>query len=225
MKKALLFAGFLAVAAGCGPASEKQSVTAPPPMPTGPWQPAAGLKGTFAVMDTEKGRIVCKLYGDKAPNTVANFVGLASGTKEFKDAATNAVTKRKYYDGTKFFRVIPGFMIQGGDQTNTGTGGPGYSFDDEVQSGLTFDKPGLLAMANAGLKADGHGTNGSQFFLTDRPRNGIGLPTHLNGHHTIFGEVIEGLDVVSAIADVPTEGDHALQPVTLTHVDIVVLPK
>jgi peptidyl-prolyl cis-trans isomerase A (cyclophilin A) len=175
-------------------------------------------------MDTQKGRIVCRLYEDKTPKTVANFVGLASGTKEFRDASTNALSKRPLYNGTLFFRVIPGFMIQGGDPTNQGTGGPGYSFDDEIVQGLTFDRPYLLAMANAGIRNDGHGTNGSQFFITDRPRNGVPLPTHLNGHHTIFGEVIEGQDVVSAIADVPTEGDRALQPVGLMSVDIVRLP-
>jgi peptidyl-prolyl cis-trans isomerase A (cyclophilin A) len=193
-------------------------------MPTGPWKPAPDLKGLFAVLDTGKGRIVCRLYEDKTPNTVANFVGLASGTKEFRDASSNAVVKRPLYNGTLFFRVIPGFMIQGGDPTNTGTGNPGYQFDDEIVQSLTFDRPYLLAMANAGIKADGHGTNGSQFFLTDRPRNGVPLPTHLNGHHTIFGEVIEGQDVVSAIADVPTEGDRALQPVLLQTVAIVRLP-
>ncbi len=144
-----------------------------------------------AVVQTNKGTITIKLFPDKAPKTVENFVGLAQGTKEFTDPKSGKTEKRPFYDGTIFHRVIPDFMIQGGDPTGTGRGGPGYKFADE-QSDLRFDKPGLLAMANAGPN-----TNGSQFFIT------VGATAWLNGKHTIFGEVTEGYDVVEAISKAP----------------------
>ncbi len=143
-----------------------------------------------AVLETTQGTITCELWPEHAPITVTNFVQLAEGTKEWEDPATGAKVTRKLYDGTIFHRVIPGFMIQGGDPLGKGTGGPGYKFQDEVDAGLTFDKPGLLAMANAGP-----GTNGSQFFIT------LGEPGHLNGKHTIFGDC-EPLETVEAIAAV-----------------------
>ncbi|MFZ5440906.1 MAG: peptidylprolyl isomerase [Myxococcota bacterium] len=146
-------------------------------------------KDLYATMSTSKGTIVLRLFSKDAPLTVANFVGLAAGEREFTDPKTQAQVKRPFYDGLVFHRVIEGFMIQGGDPEGTGRGGPGYTFEDEFQSGRVFDKVGLLAMANRGPN-----TNGSQFFIT------TSVPTHLNNHHTIFGEVLSGYDVVEAIS-------------------------
>ncbi len=149
-------------------------------------------KTLTATFDTTLGTVVVRLFPEDAPETVANFVGLATGKKEWKDPKSGETKLgTPLYDGTIFHRVIPDFMIQGGDPLGTGTGGPGYKFKDEFQSGRKFDKVGLLAMANAGP-----GTNGSQFFITDA------LTPHLNNHHTIFGEVTSGLDVVKKIARV-----------------------
>lgn len=144
-------------------------------------------KGVYAVFNTSMGKIVCRLFPEDAPKTVENFIGLATGTKEFtgKDGKK---TKGKFYDGTVFHRVIASFMIQGGDPTGTGRGGPGYKFEDEFKPGHKFDKPGILAMANAGPN-----TNGSQFFITHVPT------PHLNHMHTIFGETVKGQDVVDAL--------------------------
>ncbi len=148
-----------------------------------------------ATLHTNHGDIAIKLFGDQAPKTVANFVGLADGTKEYRDPETGQTTTGKFYDGLGFHRVIDGFMIQGGCPLGTGTGGPGYSFADEFHPDLVFDKPYLLAMANAGP-----GTNGSQFFIT------FGPTPHLNRKHTIFGEVADqsSRDVVDAIGSVRT---------------------
>jgi peptidyl-prolyl cis-trans isomerase A (cyclophilin A) len=146
-------------------------------------------KDLYATISTTKGDIVIHFFSKEAPVTVANFVGLAAGEKEFTDPKTGQKTKRAYYDGLVFHRVIAGFMIQGGDPEGTGSGGPGYTFQDEFGSGRKFDKLGLLAMANRGPA-----TNGSQFFIT------TSLPDHLNGKHTIFGEVLKGYDVVEAIS-------------------------
>ena len=156
---------------------------------------AAGQKlpaGTYAVFDTTQGKIVCRLFEKEAPQTVANFIGLAEGTKEWTDPKTGQKVKRPLYDGSLFHRVIPDFMIQGGDPEGNGTGGPGYKFADEFSPALKHDKPGRLSMANAGPN-----TNGSQFFITEKPT------PWLDGRHTIFGEVVEGMDVVSKIARVP----------------------
>jgi peptidyl-prolyl cis-trans isomerase A (cyclophilin A) len=142
---------------------------------------------------TTLGTIRCALYPAKAPITVANFVQLAEGSKTWTDPRTDQETRTPLYDGTLFHRVMPKFMIQGGDPLGTGRGGPGYEFEDETDSDLRFDEPGLLAMANAGPD-----TNGSQFFITDRA-----TPHHLDGKHTIFGKC-GNLDVVEAIASVPT---------------------
>ncbi len=145
--------------------------------------------GMYAIFETNMGKIVCELFENDAPKTVANFVGLAEGTKEFTNTKTGKKEKKHFYDGTIFHRVIPDFMIQGGDPQGTGMGGPGYTFGDEIVPTLKFDKPGKLAMANAGP-----GTNGSQFFITQVPT------PWLNGHHTIFGQVVEGMDIVTKIA-------------------------
>jgi peptidyl-prolyl cis-trans isomerase A (cyclophilin A) len=151
-------------------------------------------KGTYAIFNTSEGTIVCRLFETEAPKTVANFIGLAEGTKDWEHPTTKQKGARKLYDGTIFHRVIPNFMIQGGDPQGTGFGGPGYKFEDETKgSPHKFDKPGKLAMANAGPN-----TNGSQFFIT------VANTDWLTGKHTIFGEVVEGEDVLHKIAKVPT---------------------
>ncbi|MEX3105025.1 MULTISPECIES: peptidylprolyl isomerase [unclassified Streptomyces] len=151
------------------------------------------MADTIATLKTNHGDIVIKLFPDHAPKTVANFVELATGAREWVNPTTGQKTTDKLYDGTVFHRVIDGFMIQGGDPLGNGTGGPGYRFADEFHPELKFSKPYLLAMANAGP-----GTNGSQFFIT------VGPTPHLNNRHTIFGEVITGAEVVDAIAKVDT---------------------
>jgi len=149
--------------------------------------------GTYAVLNTSEGTIVCRLFDKDAPKTVANFVELAEGAREWTHPVTHKKSKDRLYDGTIFHRVIPNFMIQGGDPAGTGFGGPGYEFEDETKgSPHKFDKPGKLAMANAGPN-----TNGSQFFITVAPT------TWLTGKHTIFGEVVEGQDVAEKIVNVP----------------------
>ena len=150
--------------------------------------------GLYATLQTDQGTIVCELFEKEAPLAVKNFVDLAEGNKEYKDPKTGAMKKGHYYDGTVFHRVIPDFMIQGGDPTGTGMGGPGYKFKNESAPNVNFDKPGRLAMANAGRD-----TNGSQFFITDAP---VGLAA---ADYTIFGQTIEGLDVVKKIARVPKD--------------------
>jgi peptidyl-prolyl cis-trans isomerase A (cyclophilin A) len=154
---------------------------------------------TYAVLKTTHGDITVRLFPNHAPKTVRNFVELAEGGREWLDPRTGQKTTAKLYDGTIFHRIIPGFMIQGGDPLGQGTGGPGYRFDDEIHPDLAFNKPYLLAMANAGLQG-GRGTNGSQFFIT------VGETTWLNGKHTIFGEVADeaGRKVVDAISNVKT---------------------
>jgi len=163
-----------------------------------------------ATMQTSEGTIVLRLFPDQAPKTVSNFVELAEGTREWTSPQTRQTTKGKLYDGTIFHRVIPDFMIQGGDPLGTGTGGPGYKFGDEFHPELSFSRPYLLAMANAGP-----GTNGSQFFITTVPT------PWLNRKHTIFGEVIEGADVVDRISHVKTEaGDRPVTDVVLESVTV-----
>jgi peptidyl-prolyl cis-trans isomerase A (cyclophilin A) len=148
---------------------------------------------TTATFTTSEGNFTVKLYDDKAPNTVANFTGLAEGTKEWTDPKTRQKVKRPFYDGLIFHRVIDGFMIQGGCPMGNGMGDAGYKFADEFGPGLRHDRDGLLSMANAGPN-----TNGSQFFITLAPT------PWLDGKHAIFGEVIEGIDVVRAIGKTRT---------------------
>ena len=167
-----------------------------------------------ATLRTNQGSVVVRLFPDHAPKTVRNFTELAEGLREWKNPATGATSKERLYDGTIFHRVIADFMIQGGDPLGTGTGGPGYQFADEFHPDLTFSRPYLLAMANAGP-----GTNGSQFFITTVPT------PHLNGKHTIFGEVIEGSDVVDKISHVRTgRGDRPVQDVVIESVQITESP-
>jgi peptidyl-prolyl cis-trans isomerase A (cyclophilin A) len=177
----------------------------------GPWMKKAEAgKDLYATLKTSQGDIVVKLFSKDAPKTVANFVGLATGEKEWRNPQTGQMVKTPLYNGVVFHRVIPGFMIQGGDPTGTGRGDPGYRFEDEFQGGHTFDKPGMLAMANAGPN-----TNGSQFFITVAPTE------YLNGRHTIFGEVVQGYDVAEKIANVPRDrGDRPLTPVTIQTISI-----
>ncbi len=166
-------------------------------------------------LHTSKGDIAVTLFPDHAPKTVRNFVGLADGSKEWKDD-TGGARSGPFYDGLTFHRIIPGFMIQGGCPRGDGRGGPGYTFDDEIHPELAFDKPYLLAMANAG-KQGGKGTNGSQFFITVEPTS------WLQGKHTIFGEVADqpSRDVVDAIVATPTgQHDAPVEPVVIERVTV-----
>lgn len=165
-----------------------------------------------ATLHTNRGDITVVLLPNHAPKTVRNFVELAQGEREWVNPETGQKTTDKLYDGTVFHRVISGFMIQGGDPLGNGTGGPGYEFGDEFHPELAFNKPYLLAMANAGP-----GTNGSQFFIT------VGQTPHLNRRHTIFGEVADqsSRDVVDAIATTPTDrSDRPLEPVVIESVTV-----
>ena len=165
--------------------------------------------GLYAIFETSEGTITVRLFEKESPKTVANFVGLADGTKEWTDPKSGKKVKKPFYDGLIFHRVIPDFMLQGGDPLGTGTGGPGYKFEDEFSS-LKFDRPGLLAMANSGPN-----TNGSQFFITEVPT------PHLTNKHTIFGEVTEGFDVVKKIAGVPKgPGDRPKTPIVIKKLTI-----
>ncbi|CDK01131.1 Peptidyl-prolyl cis-trans isomerase B [Microbacterium sp. C448] len=175
-----------------------------------------------ATLHTNHGDIVVNLYGDHAPRTVRNFIGLSDGTGEWTDPATGKPGEGALYTDVVFHRIIPGFMIQGGDPLGQGTGGPGYNFDDEISPELNFNAPYVLAMANAGLRRNAitgkaEGTNGSQFFITTDPT------PWLQGKHTIFGEVADDASraVVDAIGAVPTAGgDRPIEPVVLQSVDI-----
>jgi peptidyl-prolyl cis-trans isomerase A (cyclophilin A) len=185
-------------------------------LPDAPQASAAVLvrpNGPSVVMDTTMGRITCQFYQRQAPKAVANFIGLAEGTKDWADPATQKKQHNKpLYNGTTFHRVIPEFMIQGGDPVGTGMGDPGYSFNDEFDPNLNFDQPGKLAMANSGPN-----TNGSQFFITEQ------AVESLNQHYTLFGQCDDAsVDVVKAIARVPRDGnDKPLSPVILKKVTIV----
>jgi peptidyl-prolyl cis-trans isomerase A (cyclophilin A) len=167
-------------------------------------------KNPTATIETSEGNISVLLFRDRAPKTVENFIGLATGKKEWTDPKTDKKTKKPLYSGTVFHRVIPDFMIQGGDPKGNGTGGPGYKFEDETSSSDSFDKPGILAMANAGPN-----TNGSQFFITVKPT------PWLNGRHTIFGEVTKGMDIVEKISKAKTlPGDQPEKPITIKKIVI-----
>ncbi len=167
---------------------------------------------TYATLYTNAGPIRIELFPNQAPKTVRNFVELAEGTREYTDPRTRAKGSGPYYNGTIFHRVISGFMIQGGDPTGTGTGGPGYKFEDEFAPSCVFDRPYILAMANAGPN-----TNGSQFFIT------VGPTPHLNAKHTIFGEVADddSRKVVDTIATTRTaSGDRPIQDVVIERVEV-----
>lgn len=172
---------------------------------------SAGQK-LMARLETNKGNINCELWPDVAPVTVLNFVQLAEGSREWTDPNTQQKVRKPLYNGTIFHRVIPEFMIQGGDPLGNGTGGPGYEFEDETSPDVTFSEPGLLAMANSGPA-----TNGSQFFITDRSK-----PSHLNGKHTIFGKCGD-LDVVKTIATV--EKDKRDKPLADVVINKVVVSR
>src|SRR5579862_7962593 len=161
--------------------------------------------GTYAIFETSQGNIVVRLLEKEAPNTVANFVGLAEGTKEFTNERTGKKEKRPFYDGLVFHRVPPAFMIQGGCPEGSGRGGPGYKFGDELHPALNHSKAGELSMAKAGP-----GTNGSQVFLT------VAATPWLDNKHSIFGEVVEGQDIADKISKVPRDpGDRPKTPVTM----------
>ena len=176
-----------------------------------------------ATIHTNHGDIVVNLFGDHAPRTVQNFVGLSDGSQSWTDPATGKPGEGALYSDVVFHRIIPNFMIQGGDPLGQGTGGPGYNFDDEIHPELTFQQPYILAMANAGLRRNAitgkaEGTNGSQFFITTDPT------PWLQGKHSIFGEVADDASraVVDAIAAVPTgAGDRPIEPVVVSTIDIV----
>ena len=198
------------------PPAQQPAAPAADDLPDAPMATAAALtmpNGPRVVMDTSMGRITCQFYQRQTPKAVANFIALATGTKDWTDPKTHKVQHNKpLYDGTVFHRVIPEFMIQGGDPMGTGFGDPGYTFEDELDPNLTFDRPGRLAMANSGPN-----TNGSQFFITEMAYD------TLNQHYTLFGQCDDAsVDVVKAIARVPRDGDDKpTTPVVLQKVIIV----
>ena len=168
------------------------------------------MPGTYARFVTTEGSFTIRLFDQEAPKTVENFVGLAEGTKQWSDPRTNQKVQKPYYNGTIFHRVIDGFMIQGGDPLGQGIGGPGYNFADEFHPKLRHNKAGTLSMANRGPN-----TNGGQFFITLAPT------PHLDDRHTVFGEVIEGMDVISRIGKTPTaDRDRPLKDIVIETVTI-----
>jgi peptidyl-prolyl cis-trans isomerase A (cyclophilin A) len=206
-----------AFAASAPPSALAQQAAKPAEeLPDAPAATGAALtrpNGPTVVMDTSMGRITCQFYQQQAPKAVANFIALAEGAREWTDPTTNKKQRNKpFYDGTIFHRVIPEFMIQGGDPTGTGMGNPGYAFEDEFDPNLNFDRPGRLAMANSGPN-----TNSSQFFITEQPQES------LNQHYTLFGQCDEAsVAVVKAIARVERDSnDKPLTPVVLKKVTIV----
>jgi peptidyl-prolyl cis-trans isomerase A (cyclophilin A) len=218
IRKSFVFAITLAASYGAF-AQQTPSAPATKPaeeLPDSPTPQAAALvhpNGPTVVFDTSMGRITCQFYEKQAPKTVANFIALAEGTKDWTDPVTHKKMHNKpLYNGTTFHRVIPEFMIQGGDPAGTGMGDPGYTFEDEFDPNLNFDQPGRLAMANSGPNTDG-----SQFFITEQAYD------TLNQHYTLFGQCDQdGIEVVKAIARVPRDGDDKpLSPVVLRKVTIV----
>ena len=168
-------------------------------------------KGLYAIFETTLGEMICRLEEEKTPETVKNFVGLATGEKEYTDPNTGKKSNEPFYDGTVFHRIIKNFMIQGGDRLGQGTGGPGYRFKDEFHSSLKHSRAGVLSMANAGPN-----TNGSQFFITLVPT------PWLDGKHYVFGEVVKGADVLQKLGSVPTGSmDRPREEVQLKKVRIV----
>jgi peptidyl-prolyl cis-trans isomerase A (cyclophilin A) len=214
---------YLALALALAASAQAQSTPSAQSLPDAPSvtsdvKPAAVPTGPTAVIDTSMGRLTCKLFDKQAPITVANFIDLAAGTKDWTDPKTlKKVHHQPFYTGTTFHRVIPGFMIQGGDRAGDGTGDPGYYFEDEIDPSLDFDVPGRLAMANAGPGPDGKGTNGSQFFITEDP-----VP-ELNGKHTVFGQCdAHSVLLATSIAHVERDAnDKPITPVVIEHVTIV----
>ncbi len=197
-------------------AAQQASTPSGQEIPDAPQATAEALtvpNGPRVVMDTSMGRITCQFFERQAPNAVANFIALAEGAKDWTDPSTQKVEhEKRFYDGTIFHRVIPEFMIQGGDPTGTGMGGPGYAFNDEFDPNLNFDRPGRLAMANSGPN-----TNGSQFFVTEQAYDS------LDQRYTIFGQCDDAsVEVVKAIARVERDAnDKPLTPVALNRVTIV----
>jgi peptidyl-prolyl cis-trans isomerase A (cyclophilin A) len=165
----------------------------------------------YAHFTTSEGNFTARLFDKETPNTVANFSGLANGSKEWTDPRSGQKVKQPYYNGTIFHRVIDGFMIQGGDPLGQGTGGPGYTFGDEFHPTLRHSKVGILSMANRGPN-----TNGGQFFIT------LAATPWLDNKHSVFGEVVDGMDVVTKIGTTPTSkpGDRPLKPITIQSVVI-----
>ena len=203
--------------AACATPSQPNSEAAaaqPAPAAATPAPPVEKIGDATAIIETTAGKLTCKLFGKQTPKTVANFVGLAEGTREWTNPASHAKKHGvSLYEGTIFHRVIPNFMIQGGDPLGNGSGDPGYSFGDEFVPALRFDRPGLLAMANSGPD-----TNGSQFFITEVPT------PHLTGHHTIFGQCDAAtIALVRKIARMPRDErtDRPFQPVKITKITIV----
>ncbi len=194
------------------PSTDKPASPATPPA-ADTEKPSASKHGpgVYAHITTNHGPIVARLFDKDAPKTVENFVGLAEGKKEWRNPRTNATVRRPYYNNLTFHRVIEGFMIQGGDPEGTGKGGPGYTFEDEFSPKLRHNKAGMLSMANRGPD-----TNGGQFFIT------LGPTPHLNDKHSIFGEVVEGMDTVRAIGKVPTRvaDNFPIKPVVIKSVRI-----
>lgn len=187
-------------------------INTPELTPTTMSTPSAKITEATAVIKTSKGDITIELFPKSAPKTVANFIGLAKGTVDWTDPKTGQkVSGKPLYSGTIFHRVIADFMIQGGDPLGTGTGGPGYQFEDEFDPSIIFSEPYMLAMANSGPN-----TNGSQFFITVVPT------TWLNNKHTIFGKVTKGKDVVDSIVNAPTTaGDKPITEISIKGIDIV----
>jgi peptidyl-prolyl cis-trans isomerase A (cyclophilin A) len=206
----------LVVLAACEAPSQPKSEAAAPAAPEAakPTAPVEKVGDATAVIETTAGKLTCKLFGNQTPKTVANFVGLAEGTREWTNPASHAKKHGvSLYEGTIFHRVIPNFMIQGGDPLGNGSGDPGYSFEDEFVPELRFDRPGLLAMANSGPD-----TNGSQFFITEVPT------PHLTGHHTIFGQCDAATVVlVRKIARLPRDPrtDRPFRPVKIVKITIL----
>jgi peptidyl-prolyl cis-trans isomerase A (cyclophilin A) len=206
------------------PASPAEAAPAPKKLPSegliaaAPGAPGTGIPAPepakagdlLAVIETAMGSIQIRLFSEKAQRTVENFVGLAGGTKAWKDPKTGQWVKRPFYEGLTFHRVVPGFAIQGGDPAGDGTGGPGFTFEDEFHPSLKHDRPGVVTMANRGKN-----TNGSQFMITLRA-----LPA-LDGRHSVIGEVLSGMEVVEAISKVPTDTKYKpLSAVVIRKVDI-----
>ncbi|MGK5084165.1 peptidylprolyl isomerase [Bdellovibrionota bacterium FG-1] len=168
-------------------------------------------KGLYAVFETTQGQMICVLEEEKTPETVKNFVGLATGEKEYVDPRTGQKSSEPFYDGTIFHRIIKNFMIQAGDRMGLGTGGPGYRFKDEFHASLKHSGPGILSMANAGPN-----TNGSQFFIT------LVATPWLDGHHSVFGRIVKGEDVLAALGNTPTGSqDRPQQEVGIVSLKVV----